>query len=327
MSNQGAASNVAGWISDPSEHLIGSKLVCFLSHDLSVTTMRDGTLETVDFHEGVFQKRTVVRCSDEAHGTTVTWQPSEEFFTHTQVELDKVKELFHVISCLCPGLTIILQIDKNEPIRYYSKNGLSDLVTEALQDKELLTHRFEYNFVEGKNKMDFILTYTTSYSSTIVPYVNTGLTEKGPHISQIKAVITREFNKFFKEKKWLKASEENLSGDDIQEGLYVVFNLTAPSVAYDAQVKSTVTKIDMAPFTKALTEELQVWLNANEKEVKKIADKALAARKAREAAKRARDNVRNKSEKKTKLLNLPTKLVDAWSKDRNKCELLISEGK
>ena len=76
--------------------------------------------------------------------------------------------------------------------------------------------------------------------------------------------------------------------------MYIVFNLTAPNIAYDAQVKSTITKIDMKPFTQALTDKIQYWLSENKKEVKAIADKAISARKAREAAKKARDNIRNK---------------------------------
>jgi DNA gyrase subunit B len=183
------------------------------------------------------------------------------------------------------------------------------------------------NFSEGKNKLDMVLTYAGNYSSTIVPYVNTGLTEAGPHITQIKTVITREFNKFFKEKKWLKEKDTNLTGDDIQEGMYVVFNITAPNVGYDAQVKSRITKIDMSPFTSALSTNLDIWLNNNEKEVKNIFEKAAAARKARDAAKKARDAARKVGKnKKQKLLNLPTKLVDCWGKNRLDCELMIAEG-
>ncbi len=183
------------------------------------------------------------------------------------------------------------------------------------------------NMVDGKNKMDLVLTYSTAYSSTVIPYVNTGLTESGPHIVQLRAVITREFNKFFRDKGWLKDKDENLNGDDIQEGMFLIFNITAPNVAYNAQVKSTITKIEMKPFVNAFSEHLSFWLIQNEKDVKAIADKALNARKAREAAKKAKDAVRDVgTTKKNKLLNLPTKLVDAWSKSRDKCELLICEG-
>lgn len=172
------------------------------------------------------------------------------------------------------------------------------------------------------------MTYTSNYSSTIVPYVNTGLTDTGLHITQLKTSLTREMNRFFRDKKWLKDKDENLTGDDIQEGMYIVFNYTAPSVSYDAQVKSRVTAIDTKPETSAFVTALQSWLENNEKDVKLIADKAIGARKAREAAKKARDAARNQTPKNKKkaMLNLPSKLVDCWGKDRTKCELLIAEG-
>ena len=304
---------------------IGSKITTFLSHWLRVKTMRDGEWEEVYFKEGIFQNRT--SGAGGVSGTLVEWQPSEEFFTHTEVESNKIHNLFKTIVCLCPGLTIHLE-ENGKIYDYVSTRGLHDLVDAAVGDKELIDSRFDMNYAEGKNKMDMVLTYTSNYSSTIVPYVNTGLTENGPHITQIKTIITREFNKFFKEKKWLKSTDENLSGDDIQEGMYIVFNLTAPNVSYDAQVKSRITKIDMKPFTTALTENLEYWLNNNEKEIKIIADKAINAKKAREAAKKAREKAREqgKDKKRKPLLNLPTKLVDSNGKNRMECELLIAEG-
>ena len=206
---------------------IGSKITTFLSHWLRVKTIRNSEWEEIYFKEGVFSNRTAGPGG--VSGTLVEWQPSEEFFTHTEVELNKIKDLFETIVCLCPGLTINLNLGGENSIQYYSKNGINDLVDKAIKDTELINNRFSMNFSEGKNKLDMVLTYAGNYSSTIVPYVNTGLTEAGPHITQIKTVITREFNKFFKEKKWLKEKDTNLTGDDIQEGMYVVFNITAPN--------------------------------------------------------------------------------------------------
>ena len=305
---------------------IGSKITTFLSHWLEVITYRDNKYEHLWFKEGVFDKRDVGDWNNKTTGTLVQWQPSEEFFTNTIVEIEKVKTLFKTISCLCPGLSI--ELDNNgKKETFYSERGLMDLADEAVGHKEIINNRFNLKFADGKEKMDFILTYTSNYSSTLVPYVNTGLTEKGPHITQIKTVLTREFNKFFREKKWLKDKDENLTGDDIQEGMYIVFNLTAPNVSYDAQVKSTITKIDMKSFTQALSENLTIWLNNNEKEIKVIADKALSARKAREAAKKAREAVReNQKKKKEKALKFDSKLADCFSKDRSKCEIYITEG-
>ena len=281
--------------------------------------------EQIRFKEGVFEKRWVDKTTLPS-GTEVCWHPSAEFFTHTEVEISKVEALFKTIVCLCPGLTIELK-NNGKVTTFFSENGLDDLVDDLVQDTEITDHRFKMNYSQGKEKFDFILTYTNKYSSTIVPYVNTGLTEKGPHITQVKSILTREFNKFFKEKKWLKEKEENLSGDDIQEGMYIVFNLTASGVSYDAQVKSTVTKIEMRAAAQALIDNLQLWFRNNEKEIKIIADKAIAARKAREAAKKARDNARAKQKKKEKVLKFDSKLADCFSKDRTKCELIITEGK
>ena len=306
---------------------IGSKITTFLSHYLKVMTSRNGHTERIIFKEGIFNNRFLddYKPIDNTTGTIVEWQPSEEFFTHTEVEINKVKDLFNVITCLCPGLTIHLDYN-GDIIDFYSEHGLNDLVDNAVKNKELITNRFNMNFAEGKNKLDMVIKYTSNYSLNLVPYVNTGLTEKGPHITQIKTVLTREFNKFFREKKWLKEKDENLTGDDIQEGMYIVFNITAPNIAYDAQVKSTVTKIDMTPFNQALVDNLQYWFKNNEKEIKVIADKAIDARKAREAAKKARENVREKAKKKEKVLKFDSKLADCFSKDRSKCEIYITEG-
>ena len=305
---------------------IGSKITTFLSHWLEVSSYRDGQMEHIKFNEGVFANRDVAKTPvGTPTGTWVQWQPSEEFFTNTIVEIAKIKDLFKTITALCPGLTIVLT-DNGVTTTYYSEHGLNDLVDEAVKNKEVITNRFNMSFAEGKNKLDMVITYTSNYSLNLVPYVNTGLTEKGPHITQIKTVLTREFNKFFRDKKWLKEKDENLTGDDIQEGMYIVFNITAPNIAYDAQVKSTVTKIDMAPFNQALVDNLQYWFKNNEKEIKIIADKAIDARKAREAAKRARENVREKAKKKEKVLKFDSKLADCFSKDRSKCEIYITEG-
>ena len=306
-----------------------SKITTYLSHWLEVITYRDGKYEHIWFKEGVFDKRDTGTWDNKNNpsGTLVQWQPNEEFFTHPKVDMPVITNLFKVIVCLCPGLTIELNQEDKDQVVFASKNGLMDLVTEAVKGKELLKNRLSINFVDGKNKIDLALTYTNAYSATFVPYVNTGLTESGPHITQIKTIITREMNKFFREKGWLKEKDENLSGEDCQEGLYVVFNITAPGVSYDAQTKSRIVKIDMKPFTQAIAEELQYWMAANEKDVKQIADKALNARKAREAARKAREAARGvDKKKKEKIVKFDSKLADCNSRDRSKCEIYITEG-
>lgn len=311
---------------------IGSKLTTYLSHWLEVITHRDGKYEHIWFKEGVFDKRDTGAWDNKnsPSGTLVQWQPNEEFFTHPEVDMSVITNLFKVIACLCPGLTIELNREGQPQIIFASKNGLMDLVDEAVKGKEILKNRLNFNFSDGKNKLDLVLTYTNAYSATIVPYVNTGLTDSGPHITQIKTILTREMNKFFREKGWLKDKDENLTGEDCQEGMYIAFNVTAPGVAYDAQTKSRVVKLDMKPFTAAIAEELQYWFAANEKDIKGIADKALNARKAREAARKARDAARGVKPKKENGLKakmqISDKFIDCTNKNPKNRNLLLVEG-
>lgn len=311
---------------------IGSKLTTYLSHWLEVITHRNGRYEHIWFKEGVFDKRDVGAWDNKnkPSGTLVQWQPNEEFFTHPEVDMPVIINLFKVITCLCPGLTIELNREGQPQVIFASKNGLMDLVDEAVKGKEILKNRLNFNFSDGKNKLDLVLTYTNAYSATIVPYVNTGLTDSGPHITQIKTILTREMNKFFREKGWLKDKDENLTGEDCQEGMYIAFNVTAPGVAYDAQTKSRVVKLDMKPFTAAIAEELQYWFAANEKDIKGIADKALNARKAREAARKARDAARGvKAKKETGLkakMQISNKFIDCTNKNPKNRNLLLVEG-
>lgn len=310
---------------------IGSKITTFLSHWLDVATCRDGEVEFIHFKEGEFS----VRCKSaegvfsnkNQSGTFVKWEPSEEFFTNTEVEISVIKKLFSTVVCLCPGLTINLD-NNGEKIVYFSKNGINDLVDEAVKNNEIIHNRFKLNHAEGKYIIDLVLTYTNGYSSTIIPYVNTGLTESGPHITQIKAQITRLFNGFLRDKKILKEKEENLTGDDIQEGLYIVFNLTAPEVGYDAQVKSRITKIDMRPFIACFVESFNLWMEQNEKDIRAIAEKALMARKAREAAKKAKEVVRDKNSTKglKAKMSISSKFIDCVSKNPKDRNLLLVEG-
>lgn len=303
---------------------IGSKLTNFLSHWLVVTSFRDGKFEEVSFKEGIFSNR--VTGDSNEHGTEVEWLPSEEFFTSNKVEINRVKELFDVLVCLCPGLTINLTTP-DEKVSFFSKNGLNDLVDKKVKDNELINNRMNMSFENGRNKMDMVITYTSNYSLNMISYVNTGETDAGPHITQIKTILTREFNKFFKEKKWLKDKDVNFSGDDIQEGLLIAFNITAPGVSYDAQTKSRIVKLDMTPFTSAIVENLQYWFNNNEKEIKLIFDKAASARKAREAAKKAREAARKPKEKGLKAkMKLSNKFIDCANKNPSERNLLLVEG-
>lgn len=306
---------------------IGSKLQNYLSIKSIVSTYKDGEYETIEFKDGLFKERKQGK-TQEKNGIYVYWEPDPQFFQNTSIDLKYLKSYLKETTALCykEQLKIILDIDGQKET-YVSKNGLNDLIdSEITPEMELINNRLNISFSDNLNEMDFVMTYTNRFNSTIIPYINIGKTERGPHITQIKALLTREFNRFFKEKKWIKESDSNFSGDDIQEGLYIIFNFSTQNVKYNAQVKTTVTEIDISPFTKVIAEELRIWLAANEKDIKIIADKAKMAKKAREAAAKARDAIREKQNKKEKALKFDSKLADCFSKDRKKCEIFIVEG-
>lgn len=304
---------------------IGSKLTNFLSHNLFVSSWNaKGEYESIYFEEGIFKKRKTGK-EDHSSGTLVSFTPSEEFFDTPQVNQKKLLNFCEDITCLCPGLIIIFN---GQEIKH--ENGIQDLLTKHLgKDIEIINNPLIIQERKDKQAISLAMSYTTRGSSTIVPYVNCGLTSAGPHITSIKSTITRILNKWAKEQGILKAKDKNLDGSSLQEGMVLVANITAEGVAYDAQVKTTITKIDTSFISSTLGEQLEIWLDNNVEDGKNIIEKALVARKAAEAAKKARERVKAKAAApvKAKAIQLPTTLTDCWSKDRSKCELFVCEGK
>ena len=304
---------------------IGAKLTNFLSDWLEVTSSNSkGEYEHLWFKDGIFEKREVGKGFTES-GTSVTFKPSAQFFDSPKVNEKKLQDFCEDITCLCPGLTIVFNQKK-----ILHENGIQDLLKKHLgQDIEIINNPLIIQEKKEKQAISLAMSYTTRGSSNIVPYVNCGITSAGPHITSIKSTITRILNKWAKEQGILKAADKNLDGASLQEGLVLVANITAEGVAYDAQVKSTITKIDTSFISSTLGEQLEIWLDNNVEDGKNIIEKALVARKAAEAAKKARERVKSKAATpvKAKAIQLPTTLTDCWSKDRSKCELFVCEGK
>ena len=303
---------------------IGAKLTNFLSHKLIVTSFNNKQeYEEITFIEGVFKERKTGKVDAHDSGTIVCFIPSEEFFDSPRVNEKKLRDFCEDITCLCPGLTIKFN---GEDI---SHSGIGDLLARRLgKDESLLGDFLLFQKEQGKQKISAAATYCGRSSSNITAYVNCGLTTAGPHLTSIKSTITRILNKWAREQGLLKEKDKNLEGFALQEGLVFVCNITAENVAYDAQIKSTITKIDTSFISSSLGEQLEIWLDNNPTDGQIIIERALVARKAAEAAKKARERVKTAETKKTvtKLAVMPSKLADCHSKDRKKCELYITEG-
>ena len=306
---------------------IGMKLVCYLSSRSMITTSDGkGKRETLWYKDGLFQKREITKEKIGVHGTKVVYTPDPQFFQNPEANLNDIRILFKEESALSPALTIRLVVDGKEEI-FHSKNGISDLVDEKVKDNEIIKNRFNAKIVEGNDLIDICMTYTNTYSEDIVSYVNYGKVESGIHLTTLKANLTRALNKYANDNNLYKKGESNLTGTELNEGLILIFNLKAKSVKYDSQTKVRVTDIDKALILKVINENFVSWMNSNPKDVKVIIEKALLARRAEEAAKKAREVARSvNGTKKSKLANLPTKLVDCSTTNRLEAELLICEG-
>lgn len=303
------------------------KLVCYLSKESMITTSDGkGQRETLWYKDGLFQKREITKEKIGVHGTKVVYTPDPQFFQNPEANLNDIRILFKEESALSPALTIRLVVDGKEEI-FHSKNGISDLVDEKVKDNEIIKNRFNAKIVEGNDLIDICMTYTNTYSEDIVSYVNYGKVESGIHLTTLKANLTRALNKYANDNNLYKKGESNLTGTELNEGLILIFNLKAKSVKYDSQTKVRVTDIDKSLILKVINENFVSWMNSNPKDVKVIIEKALLARKAKEAAKKAREVARSvNGTKKSKLANLPTKLVDCSTTNRLEAELLICEG-
>ena len=307
---------------------IGAKLTNWLSLNLHVITHRDGQSEAIWFKDGIFVKREVKE-SNRVSGTIVTWSPDPQFFRTNEPDIDALKTYFEEIAALCPTLTINLEYNE-KTIVFSEPEGLNALMNKRVAGKELFTNRFVFERQLGKDKLNICLTYTSDYSESINAYVNLGYTDGGAHFTGFRTAFVRAINKYATDTGLLKKSDKNLNSAEISEGLCVIFNMTTTTARYDAQSKSRIDDIDNTVINNVIGGDFATWLINNPNEAKIIIERALNARKAREAAQKAKEKIRDATtKKKTLFIDLPSKLSDAYPKnknDRSNCELMIGEG-
>lgn len=301
---------------------VGAKVSNFLSKEFRALTRNCGKMEDITFENGILVSRSVRNCSKDLHGTTVMYIPDPQFFDDGMTDGNYFANFFKDISCLCPNLEIVFN-NCGETLCIKSQHGIEDLVESRLSGKkEIIDNRFVYH----GNGFNVAMTFVDEYHTTILPYVNYGYTDSGPHITAIKTAITRIMNSWGRDNGVLKAKEKNIDGVSLQEGLVLALSLVSTGVSYNAQTKEKVVKCDTS-FVNEFSEQLEVWLDNNPEDGKRIIEKALIARRAAEAARKAREAVKQKAaSKKDKVFKLPTKLTDCWTHDRTKAELLICEG-
>lgn len=321
------ATGQTGYNTSGGEHGTGGKAVNALSKKMIVTTSREGLKEIVEFSKGQFISHSEEKIDPSITGTSVEFYPDPTVLETIVFDVAAIHAMIQEFSFLCKGLKFIFITEDGKTESFYSEHGLFDFMTYLNKDKNLITSPMYFEQEEDKFKLEVAIAYNSSYSSTVKLYTNNIPQEKGTHLTGFKTAWTAGLNTFARENKLLKEKETNLTGSDYEEGMVLILNFKMIDPVFKGQNKEELSSSEGRTYVQKLTSAaMKELFFTNKKDLKTIIDKALNARKARAAAKKARDAVREPKGKKDKLLNLPTKLVDAWSTKRNTCELLIVEG-
>lgn len=321
------ATGQTGYNTSGGEHGTGGKAVNALSKKMIVTTSREGLKEIVEFSKGQFISHNEEKIDSSITGTSVEFYPDSTVLETVVFDVAAIRAMIQEFSFLCKGLKFIFITEDGKTEEFYSEHGLFDFMTYLNKDKNLITSPIYFEQEEDKFKLEVAIAYNSSYASTVKLYTNNIPQEKGTHLTGFKTAWTAGLNTFARENKLLKEKETNLTGSDYEEGMVLILNFKMIDPVFKGQNKEELSSSEGRTYVQKLTSAaMKELFFTNKKDLKTIIDKALNARKARAAAKKARDAVREPKGKKDKLLNLPTKLVDAWSTKRDTCELLIVEG-
>ena len=314
-------------------HGVGASVVNALSTKLNVTVMRDGKKYHIAFDHGrvVEELKEVGTVPLTEHGTIVHFWPDPNIFTETTVFDDKIlKNRIRELAFLNKGLKLTFtdkRKDTAETDVYYFEGGIREYVSFLNRGQEVLFD--EPIYVEGKYEgidVEVSLQYTTGYKTTLMTFANNIHTyEGGMHEAGFKTALTRVVNDYAHKAKILKENDDNLSGEDIREGMTAVISVKHPNPQFEGQTKTKLGNSDArTAVDRAFSETFSTFLMENPQVARKIVEKGQLAERARVAAKRAREVTRKKSG--LEIANLPGKLADNTSNDPNISELFIVEG-
>lgn len=324
------ATGQTGYNTSGGEHGTGGKAVNALSKKMIVTTSREGLKEIVEFSKGQFISHSEEKIDPSITGTSVEFYPDPTVLETVVFDVTTIRDMIQEFSFLCKGLKFILVTEDGRTREFYSEHGLFDFMTYLNKDKNLITSPMYFEQEEDKFKLEVAIAYNSSYSSTVKLYTNNIPQEKGTHLTGFKTAWTAGLNTFARENKLLKEKETNLTGSDYEEGMVLILNFKMIDPVFKGQNKEELSSSEGRTYVQKLTSAaMKELFFTNKKDLKTIVDKALNARKARAAAKKARDAVREPKKKETGLrasLALSNKFIDCTSKDPKERKLFILEG-
>ena len=312
-------------------HGVGASVVNALSEWLEVQVYKDGNIYQQRYERGkvTYPLKIVGKCGPEQHGTKVTFLPDKEIFEETVYDYDTLKIRLRETAFLTKNLKIILKDnreEKKEKVFHY-EGGIKEFVTYLNKGKTPIYAQVIY--CEGTREGVYVevsMQHNDSYTENIYTFVNNINTpEGGTHLTGFKNALTKTFNDYAREKKLLKDSEDNLSGEDIREGLTAIISVKIEDPQFEGQTKQKLGNSEArAAVDNIVSEQLTYFLEQNPAVAKSMCEKSILAQRARAAARKARDLTRRKSA--LDGMALPGKLADCSDKNPENCEIYIVEG-
>lgn len=312
-------------------HGVGASVVNALSTWLDVKVYRDGKVYHMRFERGkVVEKIEVIgECDPQKTGTEVSFLPDAGIFEETVYDFDILKIRLRETAFLTKALKITL-IDNREEKRkmsFHYEGGIKEFVTYLNKGKVPIYEDVIYcEGTKEKVMVEVAMQHNDNYSESIYTFVNNINTpEGGTHLSGFKNALTKTFNEYARSNKLLKDSDENLSGEDIREGLVAIISVKIEDPQFEGQTKQKLGNSEAQTAVNSIvSEQLTYFLEQNPAVAKIISEKAITAQRARAAARKARDLTRRKSALDN--MSLPGKLSDCSSKNPEECEIFIVEG-
>ena len=312
-------------------HGVGASVVNALSEWLEVEICRDGKVYKQRYERGktMYPLKVVGECAPDKHGTRVVFLPDKEIFEETVYDYDTLKVRLRETAFLTKNLRITLRDDrevKHEKTFHY-EGGIKEFVTYLNRSNEKLYEPVIYcEGIKDKVFVEVAMQHNDSYTENIYTFVNNINTpEGGTHLAGFKSALTKTFNDYAKKNKLLKENEPALSGEDIREGITAIISVKIEEPQFEGQTKQKLGNSEARAAVDAIvSEQLTYFLEQNPTVAKIICEKSILAKRARDAARKAREMTRRKSA--LDGMALPGKLADCSDKNPENCEIYIVEG-
>ncbi len=314
-------------------HGVGASVVNALSNWLEVEIFHEGKVYKQRYERGkVMEKLSVIgECEPGQTGTKVVFMPDDTIFEETVFDYNVLKQRFREMAFLTRGLKIVLRDERPEdgPAErtFHYEGGIKEFVTYLNRSKTALYEDIIYcEGIVNNVSVEVAMQHNDSYSDNTYGFVNNITTpEGGTHVVGFRNALTKTFNDYARKNKLLKENEQNLSGEDIREGLTAIISVKIEDPQFEGQTKQKLGNSEArGAVDSVVSRQLEIYLEQNPAVAKLTIEKSVMAQRAREAARKARELTRRKSA--LDGMSLPGKLADCSDKDPSKCEIYIVEG-